>query len=805
MRDVAAIADDELRGLPNNIAALEYGNTYEFRARLVDVSGAGPTVEDNARNGGAAPVASQHFRRYIRPKAVQVQALPGGFQFEISRPPMGYPEAVFTGFPDAVATLLSRKQALLTDDDSDTKLAFVPDPDADFIEIRVLVEGQNFDLAARDDRYTEVYRTSRRMPPLSDMDAPAPALIEILPIDCARLSDVAWEDSKAPIGSIDGAVRVPSGRKLKIEVRALCRKDANYFGNEQARLGDAVDLWDKPHKYPVGQEGQVFPPAGQGVELTSVFLQPEPPASAVTDSKIAFSGPTSMMIRRLASALDLHTDDGVLHGRKGHKTIFGCAGLRHHLSPDQGALTLSSARELEQRWVNCLNLSINRDWTYKAFAITAFRLERRLDAPAAGIDSLETVIRIQPEQAVNDWALRGSIDRESVDLILVDAFQPPLDDRGFPHEFMVAYKLTAFFENGEIEVIETSTRLPITYPPKVTPHILSAGLAFSEYQITADYEETIPRQASLWLEVSEPSEKDPRDVLFARLTAEAPDPLLMPSYEPVIDSPPPSGLEIDPEYARVIRPGQPDDAAGLSAMQPLVPGPTSKDGRSRYYALPIPAHLTSGSPELHGFFTYEFRYGHPASTPSHPMWSTAQGRFGPSMMLDGIQHPKPPLLCTVQRGEDALFLSAPFAFAVYKDREQFRDPPSTGMWFAVYARVMQTDGTGFRNIQIALIEGVPADRQHNQPPFALAKLPFIDFEDQLAAIGGDTKTPLGVIAIETLPEPNSVLDQPLQQDLGYVRVMRTSTLTVPSLGIFCGATCGVYGNQGRSSHNPHIS
>jgi hypothetical protein len=50
-------------------------------------------------------------------------------------------------------------------------------------------------------------------------------------------------------------------------------------------------------------------------------------------------------------------------------------------------------------------------------------------------------------------------------------------------------------------------------------------------------------------------------------------------------------------------------------------------------------------------------------------------------------------------------------------------------------------------------------------------------KDALARAGLDEDTPLTVLAVETLPEPNGSFNDPLGGDLGQVRVIRTSPLS----------------------------
>ena len=52
-----------------------------------------------------------------------------------------------------------------------------------------------------------------------------------------------------------------------------------------------------------------------------------------------------------------------------------------------------------------------------------------------------------------------------------------------------------------------------------------------------------------------------------------------------------------------------------------------------------------------------------------------------------------------------------------------------------------------------------------------------ELKETLARYGLPEDMPLSVLAVETLPEPNGWLDDPLGGDLGQVRILRTSSLT----------------------------
>jgi hypothetical protein len=154
-------------------------------------------------------------------------------------------------------------------------------------------------------------------------------------------------------------------------------------------------------------------------------------------------------------------------------------------------------------------------------------------------------------------------------------------------------------------------------------------------------------------------------------------------------------LPLDPETIRVVIPGASNDLAGLNAMQPM----TKATDSDRHYLLPLPPGLQADSPEMFGFFTYELRVGHYRNKDTQEMtWCTAQGRFGRPLRATGIQHPAPALTATVNRDADMLYVSAPYAAAVFNGKNVTANPPRTALWCLLYAQVKQADNKDFRNI-----------------------------------------------------------------------------------------------------------
>ena len=85
--------------------SLRYGDSYEFRVRLVDHTGGGPALDEDPVNPAPQPVAPLTFLRWVRPQPLLVDTtLPvipdpanAPDTITIHRPLMGYPEYVFAG------------------------------------------------------------------------------------------------------------------------------------------------------------------------------------------------------------------------------------------------------------------------------------------------------------------------------------------------------------------------------------------------------------------------------------------------------------------------------------------------------------------------------------------------------------------------------------------------------------------------------------------------------------------------------------------------------------------------------------
>jgi hypothetical protein len=222
-------------------------------------------------------------------------------------------------------------------------------------------------------------------------------------------------------------------------------------------------------------------------------------------------------------------------------------------------------------------------------------------------------------------------------------------------------------------------------------------------------------------------------------------------------------------------------------MQPL----TQASESPGFFLLPLPPGMNQDSPELLGFFVYELRVGH-----GKQRWCTAQARFGRPLRVAGVQHPAPPLHCSVSRYPDGVRVSSPFATPLLGGRNVRAVPPNTEMYALLYAQVLQVDGQSWRNILILRAAGsvlqpqifikeearfLPSVMQFSQPEIVAA----------LGTLGLPLDSPLSVVVVEMLPtnsgppNPAEVPVSPLSPvgaGLGQVRILRASVLTpVPAI------------------------
>lgn len=763
---------------------LRYGKRYEFRVRLADNTGGGPANNDNALRSGEAPVARLHMKRHVPPKRPEVDApilaSDGSVaKIPVSRPVLGYPEAVFAAGAAARTALLQQhadNDALVaaaiaaggTAADANTTPPSVRDPDTPYLRIRVLLRPPTYDPAADEQGWIEWYETSRAFP--NDPDQ-----VMELALDWQDAADYRNLDISGQLGAdgtVSGNLLLVSARDVRLQVYAVGANDLSYFASDKARLGDtdSIDL----HTSAKAETDLLatLPPSDQ---LRSIFLRPDPVGVRSTAHSIVVQNdPSRVLVDRLALAADLAADDAVLLSRPGERVAFGCAGLTYYAAPDATSVEFAEPGELAGQWINVVQVVLNRDWTWRGSGSPTVRVRRWISLPGAPGDlpQWSDVGEIELMHTINVQARRDP-ERGRIRLVFVDAFSPPLGLDNLPYEVEVTYEMRITLEGGTV-MQSVDSHLPVATPPTQVPEVRAAGFALTPYQTDEDYASTAPRMKRLWLEFDE-ALQDLRDDYFVRVVHRTPDPMLLPNYEPVADPPTLDPIALDPEWVRVITPGQVQDLAGLSVMQRLEPASNSKT----QFLVPLPYNTDPASPELFSFYTYEIRVGHDASTLTDPFWSTAQARFGEPMILEGVQHPPPELVCSVSYGASGeITARAPYAMPYLGQKRVGPVQVNTQIWFVLYARIMQADAESWRNVQINLKKAHRAKQAGSVliAPQAQADWTAKEVKDTLMLAGLAPETALTMLAVELLPEPNGNFVEPLGGDLGQVRVLRTSPL-----------------------------
>jgi len=734
-------------GVPPELA-LRYGKKYEFRVRLVDHTGGGPDVDTEPRNPSPRPIGALAFKRWVRPQAVRLDDAPPAIPdpaiapstLTVERPRLGYPAYVFAG--GSAADIL----ADLPRATAERRGIGLPDLDVLAVEIEVQVAQ-----AGQASGYLTLYTTTRSFP--SD---PSAALDLAL-----SWRDVA--DATTLTAPSSGPLPLPTSRNVRVLLTAVGRDDAGYFGAEDARRGPAVTV---ALRKDASDERGLFEAFTPGDAIHGLFLQPDQTAdlAVLAAQKLAGKGQEAPdnALGRLAVALDVEVRGMALRARRGERVLFGCSPLmRHVIGPDGGSLTFAAVSDLTLRWIVALRLELGRDWSWDGL--------RALDVERDGV----VVGRLDATLAIAAEALDAPTSNSSTVLFL-DAIDPRPPAGQFPLELTPRYRITPRFSTAPATVdppVELSVHLPITTPPSQVPRLASAGIALSPYKRSDDYSSTEPRRRALWLEFQSAPE-NPADAYFARVLANAPDPVLLPPDVELPETAEPP-LPIDPEPIRRIVPGQSDDKAGLGAMQLLVPTDSP-----RHFLLPLPPGLTEDSPALFGFFTYELRVGH------HDGWSIAQGRFGRPLRVTGVQHPAPTLTCAVTRTRQGLVVSAPFANPVLGAESLRPRVPHTQLWVLLYAQYVQADGGGRRNVLLdrrqATFRRERWSEYERQVILAAdngaATWSNAEIKEMLSLLALSGDTPLSCLAVETLPADEPVPD-PVGAGLGYERFLRTSPLT----------------------------
>ncbi|PZX52422.1 hypothetical protein LV84_03428 [Algoriphagus ratkowskyi] len=766
--------------IPKPLATqLRYGNSYEFRVRLADISGGGPTVKENPATVLKSADSIVAFRRYVPPGMLRIYKpkelrendrtyfngnkeeteFNGNAVMEIRRPLLEYPAVVFT---DKYQKLGLDPIAMLKDlpvENGELKPA-LPDPDVQLVEVLVEVKSLRMDNRQSQngrDSFITLYKTKRYFP--KDLEAPLTIQTEFFDINTLTLgvSDNPFKTIGINSDEIHNTslLLLPTCRHIRLSIRAVAEVENNpedYFGfinsdvSKDSRYGKVQQLMFYKEST---VENDLLIPFQNIRPLQALYFKPDqmPTTKQHQFSKLFRIEAERMqpgVVQRLASALGVQSKGMTLVARKGERIAFGCsAQIRHSLAPDGSSITFASKADLYHHWVICISHSLNRDWSYDALQDVAIVIKRshkfRRDANSEWRQ--DTYLGdIELKHSASFEALQsddlGQINRGYTRIIYIDALDPKnelnigeeneaelqaastaflienqnqfqtllFSRQRYPDELWANYTIAPKFKKGHVQVNEVlldEIKLPTVIPPSQIPKLSSVGLAFSPYQRTDDYSSSESRQRYLWVEFEQPIQ-NPDDTYFCRMLTNAPDQLIASNLEQQRVEPEESPLSLVQEEIRQIVPNQSDDKAGIGAMEQMIKSIDS----DIHYILPIPPGLHSESPEMFGFFTYEFRVGHAHTgfLNGDSLWSTAQGRYGRPLRVTGIQHPVPSLLCTLNRTKDHLYVSSYFAKAVFNGKNVTARPPRTSLWALLYAQVHQADGLDYRNILLGEVK-----------------------------------------------------------------------------------------------------
>ena len=487
---------------------LRYGNWYQFRARLADLTGGGPAPADTAPDAG---VATLQFLRHVPPKAVaaKLDQKTNPSTITVTRPRLNYPEMVFAGAAKQadLDSFLSQLQA------GTITSVFTPDPDV--VTLEIIVEAR----APVGDTGTQAFMGDMDSPPQpGDLDGSFRVIYnQRVPFigDTVTLNIVPAPHSQIRLIPLPApgstTLAVPTGRNLRIRLRGLGDAAPEYWGSSVASTGLVTDV---QVRYEVASETGVIIDANVQeslpAQLQAFYLREDPSipqqnvvaagvnsalaaasfssdvASGLRQSlALAFESSAPTPIQNLAQALKLPVTGQTLTGPPGRRVLFGAQNtLRHSITQDGSSITFSSLKDLIGHWIVVIRLTLDRDWTYSGIAQNganqtgfAFSGGFSLTGPPVMAD----LGRIALPGVVADLAAQPPADpaeavaqRDQTDLIFfatVDTTVPP--DK-FPDVTQTAWQLSATFTGTPTTGVPLwssgpALELPITLPPRQTP------------------------------------------------------------------------------------------------------------------------------------------------------------------------------------------------------------------------------------------------------------------------------------------------------------------------------------------------
>lgn len=660
-------------------ARLRYGNSYQFRVRMQDISGGTPDISQSPVNGTPSDIASCRFKRYIAPMQLRIQELepdPGAqpgevhpvtgmdspsslTELNIRRPKLGYPAVVFTGkYSNAVQRLIDQANLSLDVDPADHSHNAehrvglgIADPDVDQVEIAVEVESLKLDkldsLNGQED-YVHLYTTRRSFPDTGGDDDNYEAILNIPVV----YRDVSGPDKVLNTGAelnlvqdlglsddIDNLTEIvlPTARTIRLTIRAVCEDKGS--DNETAAYYGVIDESDKKMDVRFGEPLTVTLYSPSADETGLLALTPGVPniqalymrsdATNVFDGKVTtlFFGTEEIQqntnIRQLADRLNLVSNGLTLYAPKGKRVVFGCsARIRHSLAPDGSSITFASKADLFNHWLCCINFELDRDWMWDALETDSFIINRtrRFTHDALGVEETQETGRLKMIRTASFESLDNP-GRNSTQLVFIDAVEPKKEPQNgnpaFPDAIELTYSIEAQFKDGHAATHDPAVTLTITLPVTTPPSQVPA-IVSAGYALS-------PYKRDEKYENSE-SRKRFLWIEFAEPVEDPQDTyfarMLVSAPDQLISNNHPSLFVGQQEPPLSIDPEPiriitPASSNDLAGLNAMQPmiKSTSSDV---HYLLPLPPGLHANSDEMFGFFTYEFRVGHFERPPVNP-------------------------------------------------------------------------------------------------------------------------------------------------------------------------------------------
>ncbi len=744
---------------------LRYGQIYQFRTRLADLTGGGPQSTDTSPSDAGSTTIT--FKRYVPPKKVPLtpgtaDPVTGNQPLTVDRPGINYPEMVFAGAADQ-ATLDALQAITPPQPPLGTPPPAKPTPfqaavlDPDVATLEIIVEAQ----APTHDTGNAASLADADNPPVpGDLDGvyrvvytwqiPFPAITTPVAIGASTpiqltLQPTVMNQIDAPVlptVASPTVLPIPAGRNVRIRLRGLGTPDPDnlYFGSSVAATGLISDM---TVRYEVPTETGVLASGSLDQQLQAFYLRnldqsaTQNIVTAGVISAIQASGatlplqdlrnlvntintPPTTPIQLLASALQLQVNGLTLSAAPGQRILFGAqSSLRCTIPQDRSSITFSSLKDLINHWIVVQQLTLDRDWTWSGLAQNGAG-QIAFTFNGASAPAPNEVVPAQPGLAflgqVNLPSVVSSLatqqgapgQRDSSQIVFFSTLDSTVPAGSFPTPTEGFYQLQATLTGSPttpVTLWSGNIMVPITANPQQIPQLVSAGIAESPYIAASDYSSTTQRLRALWLEFDQPP-LDRNDSYFIRVENYGPDPLLI-SYPFDMGSAQDTPIALDPEPIRTITPDSANDDAGLAAMTQLIPSTASPV----HFLVPLPGGISPSALNLFGFWTYELRCG-------HLQWSTAQGRFGRPLRVAGVQHPCPPLTANVERIVTVPTTGGPVqpCISATADLAQtvldgvsltLATAPQTQIWFLLYAQLRRADGEAWRNLLLAKLPGTP--------------------------------------------------------------------------------------------------